>query len=209
MHSRNDSQASLSATHRRPVTGSRDSRTDLPSHVPQQQNRSHRSSRTDVRRSPDRPLTKRGSGLNRAQEEHPSIQPSARQSTNAYYEEDVSNSENWTTHPSPPSPVSEKEQRVPPELRHLQRKEHWEQEQAILRASPALSGKYDFSNRSPRPLSMNPPTPSSATFAYEALPQSSTPERQRRSPLQNASGNSNNNNQPGDLGREKFRTAES
>lgn len=111
---------------------------------------------SEHRYSPIRPNSTVYAELNKKSPRPPSTKPPSEYS---YAPQD--DGENWISHPSPPpSPPHF----APPELQHLR---SFDAKQSY-RASPppaikpAKYDKYDYSNRSPRPLAMNPPTPQSA-----------------------------------------------
>lgn len=137
MHTRTESSTRPSPQ-RRPVHSHQNSQTETPLY---QQPRSQRSSRADLLPSPER-FSKRMSQY--TDPRSPSPRPASTHS---------SLDDNWVSYPSPsPSPPTA----GPAEVQHLRPMHH----------PPCLSpgpqpriNKYDFTNRSPRPLEMNPPTP--------------------------------------------------
>lgn len=138
MHTRTDSSTSLSPQ-RRPIHSHQNSRTELPLY---QQPRSQRSSRADFPQSPER-SPKRMSQY--TDTNPPSPRPNSTHS---------STTDNWVSYPSPsPSPPTA----GPPEFQHL-RTQHNVPRQNYTPPQPRAN-RYDFSNRTPRPLEMNPPTP--------------------------------------------------
>jgi len=138
LHTRTDSSSSLSPQ-RRPVHSHQDSQTEKPLH---QQPRSQQSYRADFPPSPDR-SPKRMS-------QYSDPRPMSARPTSTH----SSLNDNWVSYPSPsPSPPAA----GPPEFQHLRTMHH----PPSLNPGPPQPrvNKYDFANRSPRPLEMNPPTP--------------------------------------------------
>ncbi|MCJ1251378.1 hypothetical protein MMC30_008611 [Trapelia coarctata] len=135
MHTRTDSNSV--SPQRRPVHSHQNSRTDLPLY---QQPRSQRSSRADILPSPERSPKR---NLQYSDPRPTSTRPNSTHS---------SLNDNWVSYPSQsPSPPTA----GPPEFQHLRTIQNL--------PNPTLPqpqvNKYDFSNRTPRPLEMNPPTP--------------------------------------------------
>ena len=136
MHTRTDSSNSVSPQ-RRQVHSHQNSRTDLPLY---QQPRSQRSSRADLPPSPDR------SPKRTSQYSDPKPTTSRPNSTHS------SMTDNWVTYPSPsPSPPTA----GPPEFQHLRTTKNLPNP---TQPQPQIKN-YDFANKTPRPLEMNPPTP--------------------------------------------------
>jgi len=141
MHTRIDSSSSISPQ-RQPVHSHQNSRTDLPLY---QQPRSQRSSRADLPPSPER-SPKRTSQY--PDPRHTSARPNSTHS---------SLNDNWVSYPSPsPSPPTA----GPPEFQHLRTMQNLPNPTQL---QPPVN-KYDFTNRTPRPLEMNPPTPPITSF---------------------------------------------
>ena len=188
-HTRNDSSSNLSSPQRRAAASTRGSRIDLAEDLYQQPKSQRSSridllstsrpastlnmdhSRFQTRNSPGRP----DSAIYSERHQSPvrprstvyadfyrdSPRPSSNRPPSSEYtcvEQDAD--ENWISHPSPTSSPSPP-RFAPPELQHLR---NFDREQSH-RASPPPPvklfkyDKHDYSNRSPRPLGMNPPTP--------------------------------------------------
>ena len=133
VHTRNESTSSVSSPQRHSQQSP-----DAPFY---QQPNSQRSSRANLMTSPER-RSARTSTFERL--DHPKPSSPLQKSSS-----DTQSEENWVSYPSPsPSPPLHE----PPEFQHLKNRDTRQQQITI-------PFKYDYTNKSPRPLEMNPPTP--------------------------------------------------
>ena len=182
---RNDSCSNLSSSQKRIATSNRGPYVDLADNV-HQQSKSQRSSWMDInqsrpastinlehsrpptRMSAIRPASTIYSEQNNSSPrptstayaglytESPRL-PSTRPPSSEYTQIERENSENWISYPSPsPSPP----RLAPPELQHLRNFNARQSRRASPPPPTQIIGydQYDYSNRTPQPLGMHPPT---------------------------------------------------